>query len=115
MTTRPEQHVDISALQDLKDIMEDEYANLINTFITDSTTKLAELAAVIAKADADGLRKTAHSLKGSSSNICAGALSEQAKQLEFIGKEGSVEGAAALLKQMETEFQAVKTILIKSI
>lgn len=115
MTTRPEQHVDISALQDLKDIMEDEYANLINTFITDSSTKLDELATIIARADADGLRKTAHSLKGSSSNICAGALSEQARQLEFMGKEGQVEGAAVLLEQMKTEFQTVKTILSQSI
>lgn len=111
MTANPEQHVDVSALQDLKDIMESEFETLINTFVMDSTSKMGELAEAIAANDADALRKVAHSLKGSSSNICAGALSEFARQLEFMGKEGSTAGAAAILEQLKKEFENVKAVL----
>ncbi len=111
MTVNPERHVDISALQDLKDIMEGEFKTLIDTFIADSTSKLEELAAVIGAGDAEALRKVAHSLKGSSSNICAGELSELARQLEFMGKEGSTSGAADILVRLRGEFQTVASIL----
>lgn len=111
MTANAEQHVDINALQDLKEIMENEFETLINTFIQDSISKLAELEAAISAADADSLRKVAHSLKGSSSNICAGPMSDIAKQLEFLGKEGSVTGADGLLAKLKVEFATVQTLL----
>lgn len=111
MTANAEQHIDIGALQDLKEIMEGEFETLINTFIQDSSSKLDELEAAIATADADALRKVAHSLKGSSSNICAGPMSELAKQLEFLGKEGSVSGAQTILVHLRTEFATVQTLL----
>ena len=111
MSTNPERHVDVSALQDLKDIMEGEFKTLIDTFIADSSSKLNELADAVAANDADALRKVAHSLKGSSSNICAGELSELARQLEFMGREGSTEGAAAILQRVRGEFTTVASIL----
>ena len=113
MTNNPQHHIDIAALQDLKDIMEDEFGNLVDTFIADSAAKVVELAEVIAAQDADGLRRTAHSLKGSSSNVCAGALSELARQLEMLGKEGKTEGADLLLKKLREEFEVVKSLLIQ--
>ncbi|HVL02515.1 MAG TPA: Hpt domain-containing protein [Dongiaceae bacterium] len=111
MSTNPERHVDVGALQDLKDIMEGEFKTLIDTFISDSSSKLEELAAAVATNDADALRKVAHSLKGSSSNICAGELSELARQLEFMGKEGSTQGSIDILQRMRDEFATVASIL----
>ena len=111
MTAIPEEHVDIAALQDLKEIMESEFETLIDTFIADSTSKLQELSDAIGAADADALRKVAHSLKGSSSNICAGALSELARQLEYIGREGSTQGADVVLGTLRMEFESVRKVL----
>lgn len=111
MTANPEQHVDISALQDLKEIMESEFETLINTFVADSSAKVGELAAAIASGDTDNLRTIAHSLKGSSSNICAGELTELARQLEFLGKSETLDGAEAVLEKLKAEFAAVQAIL----
>ncbi len=61
--------------------------------------------------DAEALRKTAHSLKGSSSNVCALQLSELARQLEQIGKQGSTEGALDIYQAIKQEFAAVIKIL----
>lgn len=115
MTANPEQHVDINALQDLKEIMESEFETLINTFVADSSAKIGELAAAISNRDTDSLRKIAHSLKGSSSNICAGELTELARQLEFLGKSETVEGADAVLEKLKAEFAAVKAVLQQSL
>lgn len=103
----PADHVDVDALGELKDIMEDEFDVLIDTFVADSEAKITTLAEVIAAADADELRKVAHSLKGSSSNVCAAQFSEFARQLEHMGKEGTTEGAADVFEQLKAEFSKV--------
>ncbi len=113
--TNPEDHLDIAALQDLKEIMESEYETLVNTFIADTQNKLVEIAEVIHQEDPENLRKIAHSLKGSSSNVCALKLSEVARQLESMGKEGNISGASTLLVELEDEFTVVSGILTDSL
>lgn len=105
-------HVDIEVLNELKDIMEDEFDTLINTFIDDSEEKVRQLDAIISGADADALRKTAHSLKGSSLNVSAQSLSELALSLENMGREGHVGVAAReVYASLNAEFQQVKAVL----
>ena len=110
-----EQHLDLNALQDLKDIMEAEYETLVNTFITDSERKLEEMGQVVEAGDPETLRKLAHSLKGSSSNVCALKLSELARELEAMGKEGETSGADYALAQLKLEFSQVARILNDSL
>jgi HPt (histidine-containing phosphotransfer) domain-containing protein len=107
----PEDHLDITALQDLKEIMESEFETLVNTFVADSQSKLDELSTVIERQDSDSLRKVAHSLKGSSSNVCAFRLSELARQLEMMGMDEKIAGAENILKDMQSEFAAVTSML----
>lgn len=109
--SNPEDHLDIGALQDLKEIMESEFETLVNTFIADSQSKIDELTSVIAQQDSDELRKVAHSLKGSSSNVCAFRLSEFARQLEMMGKDGAMAGAEGVLANLKAEFTIVSGIL----
>lgn len=109
--SNPEDHLDIGALQDLKEIMESEFETLVNTFIADSQSKIDELTGVIAQQDSDELRKVAHSLKGSSSNVCAFRLSEFARQLEMMGKDGVMAGAEGVLASLVDEFTIVSGIL----
>lgn len=111
MVENPENHVDVEQLSELKDIMEDEFHTLIDTFLSDSSSKIEGLAAAIGAADAEEVRKLAHSLKGSSSNICASQLTEYARQLEHMGKEGSTEGAQDVFEKLKMEFDEVAVIL----
>lgn len=109
--SNPADHLDIGALQDLKEIMESEFETLVNTFISDSQNKVDELGSVLQQQDCDALRKVAHSLKGSSSNVCAFRLSEFARQLEMMGKEETLDGADQVLASLEVEFRTVSEIL----
>lgn len=106
-----EQHIDITSLNDLKDIMESEYETLINTFLADSEARIVDIQASITANDAEALRKSAHSIKGSSSNVCAIALSEFARLLEHMGKEGTTSGAQQKLDGLKLEFVTVTEIL----
>lgn len=113
--SNPEDHLDIGALQDLKEIMEGEFETLVNTFISDSSNKVQELGEILQARDTDALRKVAHSLKGSSSNVCAFRLSEFARQLEMMGKEEKLDGAEHILANLAEEFSQVSDILTNNL
>ncbi|MBA5690296.1 hybrid sensor histidine kinase/response regulator [Rugamonas apoptosis] len=80
---------------------------VLQAYVNDTPTHLLTLRQAIAAADADNLRKAAHSLKASSANVGAEALALACKEMELLGRNGSTAGAADLLAGMEREFQAV--------
>lgn len=115
MSDSPEDHFDIDSLADLKDIMEEDFQMLIDTFIADSQAKVEEIGGLVTGDDPEALRQVAHSIKGSSGNVCATALSEIARQLEAMGKEGDMSGAPAAYEALKTEFAVSKDILLNHI
>jgi len=104
--------VDIIVLNELRSIMADDFKMLIDVFISDSETRLGVIQAAIQSKDADGLRASAHSLKGSSLNISADTLTELCRKLEAMGKENKLEGADGLLGEVKNEFIRVKEFLV---
>ena len=68
---------------------------------------LQTLREAIARTDSQGTRMAAHSLKSSSANLGAAALSELCKTLENIARERQLENAEALLSEIETEYVQV--------
>ena len=64
-------HVDSHVLATLRDVMEDEYALLLETFLTDSDERLRLLREAEAQDDSLAMRMAAHSFKGSCSNMGA--------------------------------------------
>ncbi len=103
-----DQHLDLAALASLKDIMEDDFGLLIDTFINDSEERLLTLAQDLERADADSVRRSAHSFKGSSSNIGAPRLAELCQHLEDRGNEGKLDGLEAQLALVSEEFNHVR-------
>ena len=77
--------------------------------------RVEELGHILQVRDADALRKVAHSLKGSSSNVCAFRLSEFARQLEMLGKEEKLDGAEQILESLREEFSRVSGILTNNL
>lgn len=106
-----EASLSLEALEELKDIMGDEFSLLIETFLNDSITRVDALSTAIATDDAETVRSSAHSFKGSSSNICALQLTELCRQMEAMGKDGNLSAAGELLEQIKAEFAAVQAAL----
>lgn len=105
------EHLDYETLKTLKDVMEDDFALLIDTFIQDSSERIRTLHDVIQGTDADLIRRAAHSFKGSSSNIGAPQLSALCSALEKKALASNFDGLANDLSGIEQEFAQVQLLL----
>jgi HPt (histidine-containing phosphotransfer) domain-containing protein len=100
-------HLDHEVLSTLQEVMEDEYPLLLDTFLLDSVARLQQLH----KADgAEQLIATAHSLKGSSSNMGAIRLAELCHELERQAKELSLGGIETLVAEIDGELAIVRPL-----
>ena len=104
-------HLDQDALVELKQVMGDEFSLLIDTFTSDSIVRIETIAAAVNAADPEDIRRTAHSFKGSASNMGATHLASLCKQLEDLGVEGQTDGSKELLEQVVVEYDHVKAAL----
>ena len=84
---------------------------VINAYVGDTPRHLQALRQAMTTRDADSLRRIAHGLKSASANIGAARLAAACRDLEQLGRSGSVDGAAPLLADMEREFQSVRQSL----
>jgi HPt (histidine-containing phosphotransfer) domain-containing protein len=106
-----EAHVDEVMISELKEVMGEDFTVLLETFLSDSKQRLAVVQQAISEETSEELRQAAHSFKGSSGNIGAPLLSSICKELEDLGRSGSVSGAKPLLEQLQEEFAAVEEIM----
>jgi len=105
--------LDKSSLTALKEIMGSDFHNLIDVFIEDSEARIEQLGTLIQSENADAIRKMAHSIKGSSGNLCAMRLSEICFDLEKQAHESNLTNANTLYQQIAEEFILVKNELLK--
>ena len=105
------QHIDYDMLEELKEIMEDEFLELLRAFLSDSEMRIKSLKVAYSANDHENARKIAHSFKGSSGNIGAHNLSQMCKQFEELAKNGRTSDAGSLLAGLETEFDSVSSEL----
>jgi len=101
-------HVDSTTITMLQEVMDDGFDHLVRTYIEDSDRRLQSLKDAIAGQDAEAIRQTAHSLKGSSGNLGASAMAELSLNMEQKGKSGDMDGLDDLWQQMNTEYRAVR-------
>lgn len=100
-------HLDRDVLSTLQEVMEDGYPVLLETFLSDSQERLRQLH----KADdTNQLIATAHSLKGSSSNMGAIRLAELCHQLEQRAKELPLGGIEKLVAEIDGELAIVRPL-----
>lgn len=71
------------AVQDmLRDLMQDDYQALLQTFLQDTDRRLCQLHENLDRHNWEGFRQAAHSFKGSCSNMGALALREACERAE---------------------------------
>ncbi|MBA1377604.1 Hpt domain-containing protein [Pseudomonas brassicacearum] len=100
-------HLDRDVLSTLREVMEDGYPELLDTFLEDSEARLRVLHEA---RDAEKLSATAHSFKGSSSNMGALRLAELCGELEQRAKQPSLGGIERLVNEIDSEFAFVRTL-----
>ncbi len=104
-------HLDVDALKELREVMEDEFSVLIETYVKDSVMRVDSLYQALEAGDTDELRKAAHSFKGSCGNIGAQRLAEMCSQVEEAGRKGALENVSELVEHIAQEFEEVKKLM----
>lgn len=100
-------HLDHDVLSALQEVMEAEYPMLLDTFLCDSEERLR----LLRKADdTRQLVATAHSFKGSSSNMGATRLAQLCDQLEQRARQPSPDGLEQLVGEIDGEFAIVRRL-----
>lgn len=100
--------LDRDKLNELRDYFEDDPAfvpEMLEIYLADTKKVMAPLRQAVEASDTEALRKIAHKLKGSSSNVGAHRMVKLCKTLEELGKAGENEGAVTLLLEAEAEFE----------
>ena len=103
--------LDMELVGELRDIMGDGFAALVDSFERDSEQRLADMALVVNRGEADQLRQLDHSLKGSSSNLGALDVAATCLAIEQAAASGSMEGAAGLLDTLRGQYREALSLL----
>jgi CheY-like chemotaxis protein len=111
----PEEAVDGNVLAALRDLQgesrPDLLAELLAVYLRDTPPRLAALHEAVARADAEALRRAAHSLKGSSSQIGAVQVARLCADLEHQAGTTDLMGAPETLRRLDEAFGRVRAHL----
>jgi CheY-like chemotaxis protein/HPt (histidine-containing phosphotransfer) domain-containing protein len=89
----------------------DPAGELIDLFLADTPPRLNALAAAVRHSSASGLQASAHSLKGTASNLGARRLAALCAKLEVGAKAGDLTNAALLFAEVTEEYRRVCFVL----
>ena len=100
--------IDRATFDELKETAGAEFVvELVDTFLAEAPTMLADLSRALAARDADQFRRAAHSLKSNSNTFGASRLAEMARELEL----GGLVTGTAPLDALDAEYQRVARAL----
>ena len=103
--------LDQALLAELRALMEDDFGTLLEAYLADSERRLLEVADAWAAGDFDALRRSAHSLKGASSNLGANELAGRCQTLEHLARDEITDAVPAAMAAVEAELREVQAVL----
>jgi len=105
-------HLNYDTLNDLADVLEDDFPAIIESFITSSSKILDSIPPSLINDDLNSFAIKVHSLKGSCRNIGAEYLADLCMVDEAHVKEKQIDKIDPSLKETRKEFEIVKKALL---
>lgn len=99
-------------LQELRELLDDEFEQLIESYIADSMTRIKAVKSAFEQRDNTRGYEAVHSLKGASANIGASRLAEMCLKLQTECKANRISQNELLIQMIEEEQQAVSSYLL---
>jgi len=84
---------------------------LVRIFRTDARPLMAAIRRSAADGEADGLRRSAHALKGSLGTVGAPRVAETARRLELLAQAGDLSHASTLVDTLEDELRQLDDLM----
>ncbi|USE36322.1 response regulator [Endozoicomonas sp. SCSIO W0465] len=94
--------IDQSIFNSLKELMEEEFPVLINSYLEDAPKLMADIQSSSKDANREVLVRAAHTLKSSSNNLGATQLAMIAADVEREGQANKIGAASALISLLES-------------
>ena len=92
-------------VNELIDVMGSEFTSLVKVYLEDTPKNLGILVAAAERGDVQAMIAPAHSLKSTSANLGAMALSDLAKLIEHGARAGTLRDSLGMARQAGTEFR----------
>jgi PAS domain S-box-containing protein len=103
--------LDLAVLSELRQLQGEGQLDIVQelaeAFQFETMPLLETLRQAVAEGQPEQLQRAAHNLKGSSNNLGARTMAALSAELETLGKNGTVAGAAELVTRLEQEYQRV--------
>jgi len=104
--------IDMPTYNQLKDLMGAEFIiELIDTYNLETGTLIEQLEQALKEGEATSFGRYAHSIKSSSASLGALVFSQQARELEMMGKANDLTGAEEKLAKLNVDFVQLKQCL----
>jgi HPt (histidine-containing phosphotransfer) domain-containing protein len=101
--------IDAATYNQLKELMGADFVlEIIDTYNTETGGLIEQLGQALADGDAASFGRIAHSIKSSSASLGALVFSQQARDLEMLGKANNLAGASQKLERVAADFLQVK-------
>jgi HPt (histidine-containing phosphotransfer) domain-containing protein len=102
----------MEVIEELRSIMGAEYQGLVKLFLEDAPLHIERLQAAADAKDIPGMVAPAHTLKSSSANLGALALSAVAKRIEHSARAESLAKPSVAVLMLANEFRRAKAALL---
>jgi CheY-like chemotaxis protein/HPt (histidine-containing phosphotransfer) domain-containing protein len=101
--------LDADALGNLRDLGGDDFlSEVIDAFLADAPGLLVTLRSSLDSGNNEELRRAAHTLKSNGATLGAESFAELCRTLEQRAKTGELDGAAALIDQIEAAYKTLE-------
>ncbi len=102
---------DATILDELRAVLGDETDQIVRVFLEDAPRLVARLESAAVTPDYDELREAAHTLKSSSANVGALALSDQAKRIELGARTRTLDRPAVAVALLLADYVRARSAL----
>ena len=109
----PSAGLDSAVIEPLRVGKPDLWKRLVGMFLENTPATLAALERAVVGDDFTSVQMSAHTLRSSCGNMGAATLSELCRKLETAGQERNAEACAALLADIQREFDLVAAALAR--
>jgi HPt (histidine-containing phosphotransfer) domain-containing protein len=104
--------IDPITFEALKEAMGADFiGELVHAYFDETPQLLSKLKQALARQDCEAFRQAAHSIKSTSNSFGALLFGAQAKELELMGREARLEGAAGKVDVLVADYAIVKIAL----
>jgi HPt (histidine-containing phosphotransfer) domain-containing protein len=101
--------IDLPTFESLKESMGADFiGELVQAYFEETPQLLSNLRQALEKQNCEEFRRAAHSIKSTSNSFGALDLGAGARELEMMGRDANLEGAAPKVEALEKEYVVVQ-------